>query len=150
VSDTQAHTRRLWKAVVAQSPPDRLLLSAAETAAALPGSEDAAVAWLEANVPPLRRDVAGEAVYRWADVLHVLEGPAPTAPTAAPIASIAQSPVTSWRAVAKVLGVSEDTVARHRREYDDRRAERWFGDADSVRAWWRQLHEPPPLRRRAA
>jgi hypothetical protein len=48
-------------------------------------------------------------------------------------------PITSWRGVAEVVGVSEDTVARRRREAGDR-TRAWFADDEAVRAWWWGLH----------
>ncbi len=64
-------------------------------------------------------------------------------------------PVTSWRGVAEVVGVSEDTVARRRREAGDRTRRPWFSDPSAVREWWAELHAgpstpaPTPTRRRS-
>ncbi len=63
-------------------------------------------------------------------------------------------PVTSWRGVAEVVGVSEDTVARRRRQTGDR-TRPWFSDPSAVREWWAELHAgpstpaPTPTRRRS-
>ena len=67
-------------------------------------------------------------------------------------------PITSWRAAADVLGVSEDTLKRHRKAagLPMRAAKRpWFASADEVIAWYRTLRPAPetastpaPTRRR--
>lgn len=68
-------------------------------------------------------------------------------------ARIDPPPVTSWRAAAAVLGISEDTLVRHRqRAGDDSRP--WWSSPDAVREWWAELHaskpEPRPGRKRKA
>lgn len=54
-------------------------------------------------------------------------------------------PITTWQAVAKVLGISYDTLWRRRREFASRdpfdRAH--FRDEDEVWAWWRALTAKP-------
>jgi hypothetical protein len=50
-------------------------------------------------------------------------------------------PLTSWRAVAAALGVSEDTVLRRRRAVRDASAP-WFRDADAAIAWWQKVRTP--------
>ena len=45
------------------------------------------------------------------------------------------------------LGISEDTLARHRKQHGDTLAEPWFEDPEAVASWWHRMHEPPPLRR---
>lgn len=63
-------------------------------------------------------------------------------------------PVTSWTAVAAVLGRSHDTVWRRRRAAGDKRRPD-FRDHDEVWAWWRslgaepELAAPPPSPRRS-
>lgn len=51
-------------------------------------------------------------------------------------------PLTSWRAIARALGVSEATLHRRRRDTGDR-APAWFRDADAAAAWWLDLHREP-------
>lgn len=53
--------------------------------------------------------------------------------------SSTRTPITTWTAVARVLGVSVDTLARRRTSCTGRRP--WFADEDEVRAWWRALLE---------
>jgi hypothetical protein len=43
--------------------------------------------------------------------------------------------------------MSEDTIARHRKENGDPTLEPWFRDAAAVQERWVKMHEPPPLRR---
>lgn len=47
-------------------------------------------------------------------------------------------PVTSWRAAARVLHVSEDTIARVRRAAGDTRRP-WWRDAVALVEWWEGL-----------
>lgn len=52
-------------------------------------------------------------------------------------------PVTNWRAVARVLGLSYDTVWRRRREHGSQRKPH-FQNAGEVWEWWRKLEPPEP------
>jgi hypothetical protein len=52
-------------------------------------------------------------------------------------------PITSWRGAATVLGLSEDTVARHRRRLRCTRTLAWWRSDDDVVRWWLALHEKP-------
>lgn len=131
------YLHRMWRAQLAPTS----LLSEAEVLDALPTRPGGAREWLLARVSPCGH-IGDEPVYRWGDVLEHLGDLTPTEPPKPVLTAIA-----SWRAVARILKVSEDTVARHRKARGDRLAEPWFEDADAVVAWWRALHEPPPLRR---
>jgi hypothetical protein len=127
------YLRRIWRA----SLTPESLLSEDELLEALPGRP--ARAWLREHVATFA-ELAGEPVYRWGDVLTALN-PGGGAP--------ATRAVSSWRAVARVLGISEDTLARHRKQHGDTLAEPWFEDPEAVASWWVRMHEPPPLRRTA-
>lgn len=52
--------------------------------------------------------------------------------------------VRTWRAAARILGISEDTLARHRRFHGDRTVRPWWLTDDEVVAWYRALIAPPP------
>lgn len=57
-------------------------------------------------------------------------------------------PITTWRGVAAVVGLDEDTVKKHRDRHGDQTAGPWFDDDDAVRDWWRDLHAPKAQRGR--
>lgn len=59
-----------------------------------------------------------------------------------------EGPITTWRAVAAVLDLDEDTVKKHRDRHGDKTASPWFDDAQVVREWWRELHAPKVTRGR--
>lgn len=76
----------------------------------------------------------------WSAWLGVLDAPGPLVEDMKP----AEGPITTWRRVAEVLGVSHDTVSRLRTARGDRRRP-WFATADTVREWWAALQvEPTP------
>lgn len=53
--------------------------------------------------------------------------------------------VTTWLAVAQVLGISHDTLIRRRKRHGDRTGRSpWFRDHEEVIAWYRALTAPPP------
>lgn len=52
-------------------------------------------------------------------------------------------PITTKRAAAKVLGVSEDTLARTQKRFGDRMVRPWWRDAEAVISWWTSLIAPP-------
>ena len=70
-----------------------------------------------------------------------LAAPTPMLGTSIAIDRDPDAPVTSWRAAADVLGVSEDTIARRRREHAPD-ARPWWSSADACRAWWAVLGRP--------
>ncbi len=51
------------------------------------------------------------------------------------------SPVTSWRAAAAVLGISDDTVHRARARAGDT-SRPWWSGPDAVREWWAAMSAP--------
>lgn len=67
-------------------------------------------------------------VRRLADRLPIAEGQPPP--------DAANAPVTSWRAAAAALGISEDTIHRRRREIGDDRKKPYFDDIAAVRRWY--------------
>jgi hypothetical protein len=52
-------------------------------------------------------------------------------------------PFTTWRAIARVVGVSHDTLLRRRKAVGDTTPPR-FPNREAVRAWWEALHSPAP------
>ena len=60
--------------------------------------------------------------------------------------------VRTWRGAAEILGMSEDTLARHRRSHGDRTLRPWWRDHEAVISWYEALIAPPsqpePQRRR--
>jgi hypothetical protein len=121
-----------------------LFLTLEEAAAELCAEVDAARAWL------LERDLVHQVAGR--DLVLPTELAAAVARmTAAPIAEF---PAHSWRAVAAILGLSEDTIARRRKKGCDA-TPCHFIDAQEIRDWWRTLNAPPaatparPRRRRS-
>lgn len=52
--------------------------------------------------------------------------------------------IRTWRAAARILGMSEDTLQRHRRAHGDRTVRPWWLTADEVIAWYRALIAAPP------
>ncbi|MBA2319513.1 MAG: hypothetical protein H0V89_00015 [Deltaproteobacteria bacterium] len=140
MTSLSSYMRRIWRASLT---PDALL-SAEEACEALPGRPEMTAPWLECNVLPAG-EIAGLVVFRWGTILAAVAGtPATTTPH-----TVQPTPVTTWRGVASALGVSEDTVARHRREHDERTERPWFPTTEAVQEWWRKMHEPRPLRRSA-
>lgn len=131
MNEVDAHLHRIWRATLTRAA----LLTRDEVIAALPGDPTDVGAWLDAHVAATGR-VAGTAVFRWGDVLDVVGGgPAD-----------ADQPITSWKAAAAALGVSEDTLSRRRRERDPA-ARPYFDNADDLRAWWKALIAPAPAHR---
>lgn len=61
-----------------------------------------------------------------------------------------EDPITTWRAVADVLGVSHDTLLRRRRDGGVTLRKPWFRDAQACREWFAGLgteqpdERPPP------
>lgn len=142
MTETVHQFRRLWRATLSADS----LLSFDEAAEALPGSPTDNALWLSAHVQPCGH-VGGQAVYVWGDVLkHVVEQ------RDRGCASKRSGPFTSWRDVADVVGVSEDTVARRRTERGAK-GRCFFATTAEVHAWWRALIEPsgvlakPPRRK---
>lgn len=105
-----------------------LFLTLAEAAAELHLGLHEAAEWLGAR--GLVRIIAGRALVIPADLVEAVRGSS-------------GGPYTSWRSVAAVVGVSEDTVGRHRRRYQDA-TPCHFIDEDEIRVWWRAMHTPKP------
>jgi hypothetical protein len=147
VSGLSHYLRRIWRnSLTAES-----LLTVAEAVEAIPGRSEVAKAWLGDSVAA-RGAIGGEPFYRWGDVLEALaskpcslvkareEAPEGGAGTGGPL--------KSWRAVAAAIGVSEDTVGRHRKRKSDV-TPCYFESVETARAWWRDLLAPQPRRRRS-
>lgn len=135
MAELTRYLKLMWRAALLPSS----VVTATEAAEALPGDPTAAGRWLRDRVRPCGTAV-GEPVYLWGDVLHAMGvGPAPAAPEA--------EPIVTWKGVAAAVGVSMDTVARHRVRYHDKLKEPWFKDAAEAVAWWKALHAAPPARR---
>lgn len=58
-----------------------------------------------------------------------------------------ERPLTTWNAVARVVGVSHDTLQRRRRAVGDNTPPR-FPNREAVRVWWEALHSPAPTQSR--
>ena len=62
--------------------------------------------------------------------------------------------IRTWRACARVLSMSEDTLQRHRTRFGDQTpTPPWFRDEEAVIAWDAAMRAPapqPPQRRRRA
>lgn len=113
-----------------------MFLTLAEAAAELCVDVETASVWLvERN---LLRRVAGRDL-----VVPQQLAEAVGAAGAADVRPRTTGPINSWRGVATVIGVSEDTVGRHRKEHRDV-TPCHFLDEDEVRDWWRAMHAPPP------
>ncbi len=140
MSSLDRYLRLMWRAqLTAES-----VLTLEEAAEALPGRDSEASAWLHENVVTQTRcSWSDEQLYRWGDILKAMSTKGASEST------LSSDPISTWRGVATVLGVSEDTVARHRAKYNDQTTRPWFRDADEVAEWWRKMHHPPALRRTA-
>lgn len=55
------------------------------------------------------------------------------------------SPITTWRAVAEALGVSEQTVHRRRRGAGDTTKKPHFDDIAGARRWWGRIIGRAPV-----
>lgn len=55
------------------------------------------------------------------------------------------APVATFRAAAAVLGMSEDTLKRHRNKYGDQTKEPRWKDEAEVWAWYRAMTAPRPV-----
>lgn len=58
----------------------------------------------------------------------------------------APRPLTSWREVARAVGVSTTTLRRARHARQDRTAP-WFENSGAARHWYASLLAPPPTRK---
>lgn len=66
-----------------------------------------------------------------AALLALVSGAAPTPPHT-------EGPITTWRRVASIIGMDEDTLKKHRTRLKVQ-GKAWFRDADEVIRWWRDL-----------
>lgn len=135
MNDMTSYLRRMWRAALTPES----LLSLEEVAEALPGRPDDTTPWVHECVQ-IAGVVAGADVYRWGDVLRAVD-------VCRSDAVVQSKPITRWKEVAAILGVSEDTVARRRAEKDGKRPCFFLGAAE-VQAWWRGLLEPVPVKPR--
>ena len=131
-----AYQQRMWRASLSRDS----LLTLDEVVEALPGPTSVVEAWTRDNVEPAGH-IGEVRLYRWGDVVDTLAG------GAEPPDRGRAKPITTWKGVAEVLGISDETVSRHRRDHQDRTTQPWFPDAAAVQDWWAKMHAPPPLRR---
>lgn len=119
------------------------VLAVGEAAAWLPMAHADAEAWLRA-VGVVRRIGLGRSqveVVVWGDVVEAIRA-----------GGEVRMPLTTWRAVAQAVGVSEDTLARKRAAAGDG-SQPWFEDGEAARRWYFGLLAPKPAakkRKRAA
>ncbi|MEQ1569577.1 MAG: hypothetical protein ABMA64_28325 [Myxococcota bacterium] len=113
------------------------VLAVGEAAVCLPMERADAEAWLRA-VGVVRRIGLGRSqveVVVWGDVVEAIR------------ASVNdRMPLTTWRAVAAAVGVSEDTIARKRSAAKDE-SQPWFEDAEAARDWYAALLQPKESKR---
>jgi hypothetical protein len=95
---------------------------------AVDGADPAALEEVERIVVPHIRELDA--------VLLVVEPDVSEAPAAG-------EPITTWKAAARVLGISEDTLSQRRRAAGDR-SRPWWSNADATRAWFEALKEARP------
>lgn len=57
-----------------------------------------------------------------------------------------QRTVTTWRQAAQLLGTSDDTLWRRRKQFDPARKDCFFADEDELRNWYASLRAPEPKR----
>jgi hypothetical protein len=57
-------------------------------------------------------------------------------------------PLTTWKRIARALGVSHDTLTKRRQESKDHHRP-WFPDVEAARLWYDGLLQPKPARKRA-
>jgi hypothetical protein len=108
------------------------VLSVEEAAAWLPMEPEEAASWLHSSgivrsVWVGRREIE---VVVWGDVVAAIQSE-----------GAAEGPLTTWRAIAQAIGVSEDTLARRRSDAADRAAP-YFVDAQAARDWYQGLLAP--------
>lgn len=132
------HLRRMWRAALTADS----LLSADEAVEALPCPGPEARRWLVENVDAAGV-VGGVGLYRWGQITAAVERgrASPSRERALDQPAPDGSPIAHWRDAARVLGISEDTLARRRKGKDPDRA-CYFDNAAELRAWWRGLVVP--------
>jgi hypothetical protein len=95
---------------------------------AVDGTDPAALGEVERVVVPHIRELDV--------VLLVVEPDVSEAPAAG-------DPITTWKAAARVLGISEDTLSQRRKTAGDR-THPWWSSADATRVWFESLKEARP------
>jgi hypothetical protein len=110
------------------------VLSVEEAAAWLPMEPEEAASWLRSSGIVRSVWVGGREieVVVWGDVVAAIQSEGE-----------AEGPLTTWRAIAQAVGVSEDTLARRRGDAADQTAP-YFVDAQAARAWYQGLLAPKP------
>lgn len=111
------------------------VLSVEEAAAWLPMDAASAERWLRSTgiVRLMRAGDHEVEVVVWGDVVEAIRSDPAEG-----------GPLTTWRAIALAIGVSEDTVARRRTDAGDRAAP-YFVDRDAARTWYQGLVAPRPV-----
>lgn len=119
------------------------VLALDEAAAWLPLEQTVAEAWLRrvgvVRLIGLGREQAEVVI--WGEVIEAIRNDVRE-----------RLPLTTWRAIAAAVGISEDTLARKRAAAKDH-TQPWFADAEAVREWYAGLlapKEPARKKKRAA
>lgn len=115
------------------------ILSVEEAAAWLPMEPEEAAEWLRSSGIVRSVCVGGREieVVVWGDVVQAIQSDGEV-----------EGPLTTWRAIAAVIGVSEDTLSRRRADAADRTAP-YFVDTEAAQRWYRELIAPKPRAERA-
>lgn len=122
----------LLRATLAQAPDT--LLRTEEAVRALPMDEEDARNWLA------RQSTIGMAgVYRWGDLQAALVGQSDQ--------QVKDRAVHTWKEAARLLGVSEDTLARRRKKFDPE-AQAYFASTHELKTWYGSLRPKSPKSRR--